>query len=497
LAEKSPITGTPYQWEWTLGAYDWTSSKNPVFRMITISPAGATMSEAISNQVASTGVWYHLVGIVNESGAAKIYINGVLRGTGASATFPTNNSQSMHFAGGYGSSNSWYTNGILDDIRLYSGVLSDEQILALYNIGIDSYYNTRGNCGSANGSLFYVMPTENLCSHGVPSTVSGTGPWTWTCMGESASVSCSANKGLLGFPMRKPVTVTSATAFSDYQLKMNISYDSDMQPDFDDLRFATGDGTLLPYWIESKTDSSSAVAWVKSNVVSGNNTIYMYYGNPSAVAASDGDSTFDFFDSFDGSSLNTSKWVQAATGNYTIGVSNSILALSTTSAGSSAHIRSNGAVGHIPIDRIVRAKAKTTHFVRSSSPNYKEYVYLIGGGGIYSSLFFAYDATYGKYFASNSGSGWNILGDITGWSANTWHTYELKRNGSTSLIKTVDDSYAQTLTSGIFTNNSYIAIQTGGTDSSAGCSQYYDWILVRKYASTEPTAVFGNEEVTQ
>jgi Domain of unknown function (DUF2341). len=35
----------------------------------------------------------------------------------------------------------------------------------------------------------------------------------------------------------------------------------------------------------------------------------MYYGNPDAVSKSNGSVVFDFFDDFEGPSLNTSKWV--------------------------------------------------------------------------------------------------------------------------------------------------------------------------------------------
>ncbi|OQB08484.1 MAG: hypothetical protein BWY21_01252 [Parcubacteria group bacterium ADurb.Bin216] len=442
----------------------------------------------------SIGRWNYFVGTFDAiTGSGKLFIDGVQRGSFEGAKRANTNYLYIARRKDW---NDRFFNGQIDDIKTYNRALSSEEVFTLSKSG-NVYYSSNGLCGLSHKGIFYSAPSNDLCTYGIPSSISGTGPWAWTCSGTSASVSCSASKGLLGFPKRKPITITASSALTDYQVKMIVPYDSDMQPNFDDLRFATADGTVLPYWIEQKTDSISAIVWVKCNVISGNNTIYMYYGNSSVVVASDGNSTFDFFDGFDGSSLNTSKWAQATAGTYTIDVNDSILTLSTASAGASAHIRSNKGVGHIPVGYIVRARAKTTHFVRNSSPNYKEYVYLIGGGGIYSALFFAYDTTYGKYFASNSGSGWNILGDITGWSANTWHTYELKRNGSTSLIKTVDDSYVQTLTSGIFTNSSYIAIQTGGTDSSAGCSQYYDWILVRKYASSEPTITLGSEECIQ
>jgi len=43
-----------------------------------------------------------------------------------------------------------------------------------------------GLCGTANGTAVPDIPNFNLCSQGVPSTVTGTGPWNWTCLGNGA-----------------------------------------------------------------------------------------------------------------------------------------------------------------------------------------------------------------------------------------------------------------------------------------------------------------------
>ncbi|TAN38344.1 MAG: hypothetical protein EPN25_13895, partial [Nitrospirae bacterium] len=53
-----------------------------------------------------------------------------------------------------------------------------------------------GECGSSNTGTFTVKPATNLCNPGTPSTVSGSGPWTWTCAGTnggSTSPTCTAN----------------------------------------------------------------------------------------------------------------------------------------------------------------------------------------------------------------------------------------------------------------------------------------------------------------
>ena len=53
---------------------------------------------------------------------------------------------------------------------------------------------TNGACGSSDGRSVTIAPTTNLCSDNSNPTVSGTGPWTWTCAGSNggSSASCSA-----------------------------------------------------------------------------------------------------------------------------------------------------------------------------------------------------------------------------------------------------------------------------------------------------------------
>lgn len=107
-----------------------------------------------------------------------------------------------------------------------------------------------------------------------------------------------------GYYKRKKVTLTggSSGAQTDYQMMFNVTHDSDMQADFDDLRFTKLDGTtLLDAWLESKIDSTSAVVWVKTDTPA--NTvdadIYMYYGNSGALSDWDGVNTFIGYDGFE------------------------------------------------------------------------------------------------------------------------------------------------------------------------------------------------------
>lgn len=54
---------------------------------------------------------------------------------------------------------------------------------------------SNGACGAANGSLTSTTPTTNLCAVGTSSSVSGTGPFTWSCNGANggSTASCATN----------------------------------------------------------------------------------------------------------------------------------------------------------------------------------------------------------------------------------------------------------------------------------------------------------------
>ncbi|MBI5360467.1 MAG: DUF2341 domain-containing protein [Planctomycetes bacterium] len=81
--------------------------------------------------------------------------------------------------------------------------------------------------------------------------------------------------------------------------------------DYADVRFTNSDSTqALSFWQE--TDSRF---WIKvPSLLSGNNTIKMYYGNAAAIASSSGADTFAFFDDFDDGALK-SGWTFTDNGN--------------------------------------------------------------------------------------------------------------------------------------------------------------------------------------
>ena len=111
---------------------------------------------------------------------------------------------------------------------------------------------------------------------------------------------------------KKTIILTGNTsgAQTDYQILLNITWETGMQSDFDDLRF-TNETHKLDAWLESKVDNSYALVWVEfpTTPVNGMTQNYwMYYGNTGAASDWNGVATFLFFDDFESGSLDTLKW---------------------------------------------------------------------------------------------------------------------------------------------------------------------------------------------
>ena len=107
---------------------------------------------------------------------------------------------------------------------------------------------------------------------------------------------------------RKMIVVSNPNTnpYTNYPLKIAVTYASSMRSDFGDLRFTDSSGTTsIPYYIESTNPSASSTVWVRipSLAGSGSATIYMYYGNASATTTASGGSTFAFYEDFETNSL--------------------------------------------------------------------------------------------------------------------------------------------------------------------------------------------------
>ncbi len=85
--------------------------------------------------------------------------------------------------------------------------------------------------------------------------------------------------------------------FTDYVIDMVIYFDSDMQNDFEDLRFTDSLGNSLYYWIGETILNEQTNALVRlTETPPGHTNIFMFYGNPDAMDESNFDMIFTWDD---------------------------------------------------------------------------------------------------------------------------------------------------------------------------------------------------------
>jgi hypothetical protein len=291
----------------------------------------------------------------------------------------------------------------------------------------------------------------------------------------------------------------------DYQVFVNITYDSDMQADFSDLRFtwynySSRKEQEISYWIENYTSLSYAEIWIKVPRIRASNyeSVYVYYGNTTPISSnSNGTLTFEFFDDFEGTSLDTTKWTAYAN-DYSI--SNSILRINIGGIERTSAFSFNIQDGYIAETRVrhevsaanyggVLPEVASSSYTASGNANADATVLYMRGAGS--------DTAY-VWIGSGGTSSYDVANGIsTGWTPATgiWYITGISVNGGTVKLwanRTV--VYSKTgivwaknikyVKLGSFQRNTAYDIQ----DTS------YDWIRVRKYAPPEPTTIIGEEE---
>jgi parallel beta-helix repeat protein len=304
----------------------------------------------------------------------------------------------------------------------------------------------------------------------------------------------------MNWPYRKPITITSTgTALANYQVSVSVAYETEMQADFDDLRFAADDGnTLIDYWLESKIDSVSASVWVEAPTIlaSGGTTIYMYYGNPLATSASNGEATFMFFDDFNDNSIDTNKWgsfdLNGCTGCTAVEISEEMRLTLASTGGTS-----NPVLPSVPtfLNGILECKGKFT-LTASGIPHlmikcryYDENlgVALTARGDTSNGDMYIFDDDL--YPKSDTSLGYGIASYPDKWffmreSFNGANIYGYFKNLETSAETSITTTTPRTTANPIG-----LSLWDSATSIMA-----YDDVRVRQYAGPEPTITMGSLE---
>lgn len=324
--------------------------------------------------------------------------------------------------------------------------------------------------------------------------------------GKSNKLKISVVSWLSGWNYRKKVTLTGQTgAGTNYQVKLLIGATSSASgEDFDleghsldfpsakndggDLRFTTNNGeTLLDFWVESVTgsgDSALASIWVEvADSLESNVDIYIYYGNDTSGLAnySNGENTFNFFDDFEGTSLDE-KWTELGSvtvSNSEVNFTDDDAITGDTLFGFGYEVRSRAKANeqdvtfvgfrNDPYDGNLQAVINSDHPNPNDFNKFK--CGLFKGGGADPNFY------------------------IDGWYdfRNTYYQYFTKRLASDKII------WGQADNSDIYTNSTYIPINDlapylGVWDNTQESTLTVDWIFVRKVIETEPSYNISDSE---
>ena len=272
--------------------------------------------------------------------------------------------------------------------------------------------------------------------------------------------------------------VNSTSAQTDYQVTLLLDNRTGMstttlfytngttRSDWADVAWTDTSNATLGFWKENRTDTSTNTTWwIKVPSIANDNTtkIRLFYGNASqTLSYMNGTGTFNFFDDFDGTTVNTDKWTVKFAGLISVG--NSIINVS-------------GNLGWI------NSKSQTfgqNTAVRSRAQLHKT------------------TTTYGIGYdlADNSQYGWIRADDVTGQRRflfktagvkgtdfspdldENYHVWEVKRD-SVGLTATGDGTQLGTLA---WTSTT----QTGTSLLAEAGHSYYDWLVIRKITATEP-----------
>jgi len=319
---------------------------------------------------------------------------------------------------------------------------------------------------------------------------------------------------LANWAHRVPVTIANTTGetLTDFQVELSLTTFAwaNVKPDGSDIRFTNSGGqNTLPYWIESWSYGNSATIWVKvDQLLAGNTTIYLYYGNQAALSASNGFSTFDFFDDFEGG-IDLQKWTQTSGITWTTptvvqpnGSTGRVAQGYVATSNSNQALLSLGTNGFTGEDYITEVNARQTAgncwglCVRATAI---DSYYM---GTLYDNTYSAYNLYLYDWLPDPNGHPYErvALGNI---ATNQWYKMTVEVNSNYVSGSHVSNSVVvdvENLANDPDLNISYAAYSrhlSGGVGlyvQGTATAQFND-LRVRKFASTEPSVTsLGAEE---
>lgn len=285
---------------------------------------------------------------------------------------------------------------------------------------------------------------------------------------------------------RRAISLSPATPMTGYQVRVTFPSNSFDYGSADslgrDLRFSQADGSVLPHWVESWNTNGTSAVWVQVRDA-GVTNIFVQYGGDDVENAGSGEATFEFFDDFSAASIDGSKWIQTDSTGWSI--TNGLLRGTNSSGRLTSQVTFSGGYA-------VATKARTTviasngqmlsGFYRSSGDAAG---LLIHPGTFYNRL----DGTWNSIVSSLTG-----IDFILTVAARTNSQVDMR-----IVYASTDAIYYNASGLGNVVSGEPVVLGRRYDDSSSYFNQNYDttwdWVLVRKYSTTEPVATLGSKEV--
>jgi len=322
---------------------------------------------------------------------------------------------------------------------------------------------------------------------------------------------------LSGWLRRKSHTITAGVGASDhYQIPFKVYKGNgtdgtetwgtytlhkvycggNCRDDFGDIRFTDDDGTtLLDYWIDDKNfiSGTSAIIWVEViDDLSSNQSIYIYYDNPSATSVSSIENTFlvpaDEFTGNNGDAPNPDKWTSSPSPYATI-QDNTLQHYFPNSSHRSCTTEATISPT-FPIE--ICFEWKTTKLQLTLS----NVVFCIYNSNPWWSIYYR---DYGVYIYTMSGGNWGQRASTGVLAIDTWYDFRI-RVTSTSITVEIRKQSDNSL----FWSSPTCAMDTLGVPFRQALYSYtYTWVTyhyyenfrMRKYTTTEPSSgAWGSEE---
>ena len=297
-----------------------------------------------------------------------------------------------------------------------------------------------------------------------------------------------------GWALRLVVTVheNSGNTLTNYQVFLNVSYNSKMQPDFDDLRFTWLNGSTeqqLNYWIENKVDSSYADVWVKVPEIpaSSDTTLYMYYNNSAATSESNEANTSYAYDNFSSdTSANYSETSSTPGGNFFVNTTAGYLVVNDTGGTETWYTVYYNVAGLTNLTMVAKIQGVNEGVddwkgmsIRTSSD--RSYLYRIG----YKPSSSSGDKPAIAKWVNNTES--QIYSETNSINDGSWYTVRMKavNNNLTFIIDEINFTHSFIDNDVDGSHGNYFGFLTHQS------KLYIDWFYVRKLVYPEPTYNFS------